>query len=135
VKLLLPGLVFALILLTVTCKKADDSSSAPTTLSLMQHKWQLVSRNGEALRYVGLPGDYYNFSSDLFLYTYISTTYDTLIYKLLPDNETLRLYLVKNNTRSNDSLDFHIDVLDDHQFIFSWASNDPPVFAVDSLKR
>jgi hypothetical protein len=134
-KLALPGLVFMFILVTITCKKADDSTDSQTTLSLIQHKWQLVSYNGEDLRYVGLPGDYYNFSTDLFLYTYTNTTYDTLIYKLLSDNETLRLYPVKNNTRLSDSSDYHIDVLDDHQFIFSWATSDPPVFAVDSLRR
>jgi hypothetical protein len=133
-KLFLSGFVFVCILIIASCKKGDDNKNAQPTLSLIQHQWQLVSHNGEALRYVGLPGDYYNFSSDLFLYTRMDTSYDTLAYMLLPDNVTLRLYPIKNNIKM-DSLDYHIGILDDHQFVFSWGSNNPPVFAVDSLKR
>jgi hypothetical protein len=134
-KNILSGLLLVFILVTAACKKGNDSNGSPGALSLIQHKWQVVSVNGEALRYVGVPGDYYDFRSDLFLYTLINTTYDTLVYRLLFDNETLRLYPVKNNIRSNDSLDCHIEVLDDHQFILTYGTNTPPVFALDSLRR
>lgn len=131
-KNLLTGLLITFALAVFSCKKANNSTAG--TLALIQHKWMLVSSTGEALRYAGVPGDYYDFSSDNFLYTHVSTLYDTISYKLLADNKTLSFYSVVNGVRTNVATNYNIKLLNDTQFIFS--TNFTVGFAaLDSLKR
>ena len=115
-----------------SCKKVHNNPTAD--LSLIQHKWMLVSHNGEALRYVGTPDDYYNFSIDNFLYMYVGKTYDTMAYTLLPDNKTLSLYPVINGVRTSVATNYTIKMLDNHQFVLGTNFN-MVVSVLDSLKR
>jgi len=52
-------------LLAAGYKKENVS---PSALGLLQHKWMLNSFCREAFRYIDAPDDYFNFSSDNFLY-------------------------------------------------------------------
>ena len=74
----------------VACEKSDNNGSH--NLALIQHKWSVLSVNGEALRYVGTTEDYYNFVADHILYRYVAGKYDTSYYTLLADDNTLLLY-------------------------------------------
>jgi hypothetical protein len=118
-------------LLIISCKKT--STGAPDTLSLIQHKWMIISVNGEALRYVGTANDYFNFSTNGFLYIYMGSRYDTSAYTLLSDNITLLLYPVTNGIKSNVALNSKIKVLTNNQFIFAGSSG--VINSIDSLKR
>jgi len=115
-----------------SCKKTHENSAG--NLALLQHKWMLVSHNGEALRYVGSAADYYNFSTDNFLYLYINKNYDTMAYVLLPDNKTLSFYPVVNGVRINLATNYDIKVLDDHRLIIGTNLSLLPNM-LDSLKR
>lgn len=126
------GLFITFALAIFSCKKANNNSG--NTLSLIQHKWMLVSSTGEALRYVGLAGDYYDFSSDNFLYIHLSNTYDTIAYKLLSDNKTLSFYPVINGVRNNVATNYNIKLLNNNQFILSTNFNVGFTY-MDSLKR
>jgi len=115
-----------------SCKK--NHANPPFNLSLIQHKWSLVSHNGEALRYVGVPGDYYNFALDNFLYRYINKVYDTMYYSLLSDNKTLSLYPAKNGVRTNVAMNYDIKILDSSHFVIE--SNIGRISSIlDSLGR
>ena len=116
---------------TLACKKNNNTSSK--NLLLLQHKWMVVSVNGEALRYVGSSEDYYNFSTDNFLYTYVNKNYDTANYRLISDGRTLLLYHVVNKLKSNTPTTFNIIALANSQLILS--NHNGILFALDSLKR
>ena len=77
--------IFCLIFLiqvTVTgCKKQQSNNTSE--LSLLQHRWGIVSVNGEALRYVGVPADYFDFATDGRLYSKIDMVLDTSAYTLV----------------------------------------------------
>ncbi len=114
-----------------SCKKNANDDAA--TLSLIQHKWMVVSINGEVLRYVGTPADYYNFDTDKILYEYVHDSYDTFAYSLQSGNHTLALYPIVNGVKSNTPASYEIKVLNDSQFIF--GNSGVPVVTLDSLKR
>jgi len=118
-------------ILIVSCKKNNNDSSAK--LALIQHKWMIVSINGEALRYVGMADDYYNFGTDGFLYMYINKSYDTSSYALLSDNSTLLLYPIMNGVKSNVASSYNIKVLTNNQFVI--GSSNTITHSLDSLKR
>ncbi|HXB44657.1 MAG TPA: hypothetical protein VNV85_11390 [Puia sp.] len=118
-------------LLIISCKKT--STNGVDTLSLMQHKWMIISVNGEALRYVGTANDYFNFSTNGFLYEYMGSRYDTSAYTLLSDDITLLLYPVTNGVKSNIASNYNIKVLTSNQFII--ASSNSNFHSIDSLKR
>jgi len=119
-------------IISFSCKKTKNSSTE--TLALIQHKWILISHNGEALRYVGTPDDYYNFSASNYLYMYVNKTYDTLAYILLSDNKTLSLYPIVNGVRTNLAKDYNITVLDNNHFVIGTNFN-TVINVLDSLKR
>jgi hypothetical protein len=106
----------AMVIGIFACKKNDPGIVAD--LSLIQHKWQVMSLSGEALRYVGKAGDYYNFSTDNFLYIHVGNSYDTLAYVLLPDKKTLSAYVVVNGVRTNQASNYDIKVIDANRFVF-----------------
>jgi hypothetical protein len=119
---------------TVSCKKTHDDISSK--LELLQHKWAVVSLSGEALHYSGTAGDYYNFSSDNFLYRHVATMFDTSYYQFSPtSDDTILLYPVTNHIRSNSSIHFYINSLSATQLILSTSTVNPPIYAIDSLKR
>lgn len=93
----------------------------------------LVSHNGEALRYVGAPEDYYNFSTNDFLYVYVDKIYDTMAYVLLPDKKTLTFYPITNGVRSILGTNYEIKLLDNSQFILGTHFTNFNI--LDSLKR
>lgn len=102
---------------------------------MLQHKWTLVSRNGEALRYVGEPGDYFDFNTDGKLYEHISNTNDTFAYSYSAAGKTLLLYPVLNGIQSRTGENHNIDVLTDSALIISMYISHPGGPAVDSLRR
>jgi hypothetical protein len=125
-------IVFGLVgLLIISCKKT--STGAPDTLLLIQHKWMIISVNGEALRYVGTAGDYFNFSTNGFLYEFMGSRYDTSAYTLLSDDITLLLYPVTNGVKSSIASNYNINLLTNNQFII--ASSNSIFHSIDSLKR
>jgi hypothetical protein len=126
-------IIFAMLiaLLPVFCKKTGSDTTA--ALALIRHKWMLVSHNGEALRYVGTAGDYYDFNVNNLLYEYAAQTYDTLAYKLQADNKTLVMYPITNGIKSTVPVNYTIKVLDSSHFVLGNFGS--VVFSLDSLKR
>jgi len=127
----LPVFILFLFLTTDSCTK--NNSVPAGNLDMLQHKWILVSRNGEALRYVGQPGDYFDFDTNGTLIEYLSNTNDSFDYTL--SGKTLSLYPVLKGIHSTVGQNYHVDVLTDSELIFSFHSPNPPVNAVDSLRR
>jgi hypothetical protein len=117
---------------TVSCKKPDTGSRA--TLALIQYKWKLISHNGEALRYVGIPNDYYDFRADDLLHRNINNLQDTFAYKLLSDNKTLVFNPVIKGIQSNNSINYTINAIENNLFIIS-STISPAINILDSLKR
>lgn len=74
------GLILLIITTTlvVSCKKHNN----PTPIATLQHKWHVVSLNGEAFRYVGKPADYWDFRSNGTLIQSLNGTNDTVQYTL-----------------------------------------------------
>lgn len=119
----------------ISCHKDDDNTSS-TKLSLLQHKWNLISRNGEVLRYVGTDSDYYNFAQDDVLYRNVAKNHDTSYYKLSPANDSiLLLYPVINGFKSDSATSYYIHNLTVTQLVVSIGAISPPVTLTDSLKR
>jgi hypothetical protein len=124
--------VFILITIAIfSCSKTKDNSAA---IALLQHNWMLVSHNGEVLRYVGTPEDYYNFSTDNYLYIQMNQMKDTFGYVLQRDGNTLELYHLVNGKKSNTADIYHIGVLTGNQLIIG-SGPVIGVYIVDSLKR
>ena len=108
-------------MISISCKKSNDNVSK--NLALIQHNWKIVSLNGEALRYVGEPDDYFNFSANNILYAHAG------------GNNTLAIYSIMNGVKSQTPTNYTINVLSDTQFIISNSVSSPPVNIIDSLKR
>jgi hypothetical protein len=132
-KNLLAALIFICSISTISCRKPGDHGSKD--LALIQHKWKVVLVTGEALRYDGTPGDYYNFAGNNILYTYVGKRYDTIAYTLLPGDHTLVFYPVVNGVKSTDPKNFNIDSLSATALTISTYSIDPPVSARIFLAR
>ena len=130
-KTLLLTLLIIFVFIASSCKKSKNLPSY--SLTSIQHKWMLVSHNGEALRYVGTPEDYYNFSTNDFLYVYVDKIYDTMAYVLLPDKKTLTFYPITNGVRSILGTNYEIKLLDNSQFILGTDFTNFNI--LDSLKR
>ncbi len=113
-----------------SCKKSNNNSAA---LQLLQHKWMIISLNGEALRYTGMQGDYFDFATDNKLYRYFNNMHDTSVYNLYSNGQTLSLYQITNGVKSNTPDNYHVGSLNDSQLIISFSSGS--IFAIDSLKR
>ena len=124
-------LMVSFVLIASACKKS--SQQPPSTLSLIQHKWMLVSETGEALRYVGTAVDYYDFNTDNKLYRFVDSTRDTSAYVLSTDSKTIALFPIVNGVQSSTAMNYTINSLTQNQFIISYASI--PIFVLDSLKR
>ena len=134
-KNLFQGLLLVFVLTCISCKKTDNNNSS-AKLELLQHKWTLISRNGEVLRYVGTGNDYYNFSVDSILYRYVENIYDTSNYKLSPaDNNILLLYPIKNGIQSSTATNYNINELTCSQLVVEFGKISPPVNVIDSLQR
>jgi len=118
---------------TESCTKSNNMPYAD--LHMIQHKWALVSQNGEALRYVGKPGEYFDFDSTGVLFEHFLNVTDTFDYNVSSDGKKLVLYSVLNGAKSGTGVNYNIDILTDSQFIFSSHSSNPPVNFVDSLRR
>ncbi len=118
-------------MIPISCKKSGGETTA--TLALIQHKWMLVSHNGEALRYVGTADDYYNFNINDTLYRYIDKNYDTLAYTLQGDNKTVAMYSITNGVKYPVPITYTINVLDAGHFVL--GSFGLPIYILDSLKR
>ena len=134
-KNLFGAIVLITILTIVSCKKTkNEDNSDSKNLALLQHKWSLVSRYGEVFRYIGTPGDYYNFTTNNILYMHIENRYDTGFYSLLPDGVDLSVYPIVNGIKSNTATKYYINILSDTQLVIS-SQVLPSVFFTDSLKR
>ncbi|MEP6948716.1 MAG: hypothetical protein ABI863_05560 [Ginsengibacter sp.] len=114
-----------------SCKKNNDNK---INLSLLQYKWTLISHNGEALRYVGMPGDYYDFETNDTLRTHNYNSFDTLVYNLSANGQMLSIYPVMNGIKSGTAIIYKIDVLTTSALIIS-ANAGPGVNILDSLRR
>jgi len=113
-----------------SCKKSSND------LSLLQHKWMVVSHRGEALYYEGTPDDYYNFGTNNMLYMHVSTRNDTSEYSLLPDQHTLLFYPIVNGVKTNTAVNFNIDSISGTDLILSHTdNNNPTLHFVATLKR
>ena len=120
-------------MISISCKKSNDNVSK--NLALIQHNWKIVSLNGEALRYVGEPDDYFNFSANNILYAHAGGNNDTSAYTLISNGNTLAIYSIMNGVKSQTPTNYTINVLSDTQFIISNSVSSPPVNIIDSLKR
>jgi len=120
-------------LTVISCKKTHDINNSQN-LVLLQHKWSLVVRHGEALLYVGQPGDYYNFSANNILYRHLNNTYDTGSYTLLADRNNFLFYPVVNGITSGTATNYSINSILDSQLVIS-SSTGPSQSFTDSLKR
>ena len=114
----------------VSCSKHDASGN----LSLLQHKWNILSLNGEVYRYVGTAQDYYDFNVDKRLYTYTGGKYDTSAYALSGGGNILLLYHISNGVQSPAAAPFNITVLTSSSLVIQDHTN-PPVYILDSLRR
>jgi len=123
------GLV-ALIIGPVACGKHDVG----TTLALLRHKWNIVSFNGEAYRYTGKPGDYYDFRADSRLYAYYGGLFDTLVYISINGGKSLQLYNIKGGKRLDGSFELDIEKLSSSVCILHKCQG-PPFCVLDSLSR
>ena len=123
-----------LMLLAIDCKK-NSSNDASSKLPMIQHKWALVSRNGEVLRYIGTDSDYYNFSANNILYRSIATSHDTSYYQLSPGNDNiLLLFPIANGIKSDTAESYSIRSLTATQLVLA-VGLAPVGIGVDSLKR
>lgn len=114
----------------IACGKHDTG----TTLALLQHKWNIVSFNGEVFRYTGKPGDYYDFRENGRLYAYFAGAYDTIVYIPINGGRTLQLYNIVNGKRQDVSYELDIDKLSSSVCILRKCQG-PPVCILDSLSR
>lgn len=94
----------------------------------------LISHNGEALRYVGAAGDYYNFEINGTLNEHINNSLDTLVYNLSTDGQMLSAYSVINGIKSETPVIYKIEVLTTSSLILSGSSGSGAQI-LDSLKR
>ena len=114
-----------------SCSKVTNDSH--DSISLLQQKWDLVSKYGESFRYVGKPGDYYIFEGNGKLYEFYDGKTDTFNYSF--DGLTgLQLHQYINGNLSSTPINYHLDVLTNTQLIMS-ASVSPTVTLRDSLSR
>jgi hypothetical protein len=127
-------LVLAAGYLPSSCKKHNTPAPIPDNLSLIKHKWQVVSLNGEALRYVGQPADYYNFGNDTLIRS-LGGQVDTLAYKLINNGLTLDIYPFKVTTIPTGAQTLSIQTLTDSRLILTSSSFPIPVSVLDSLSR
>jgi hypothetical protein len=125
---------YIIFLCIVSCTKKNNNVPVVDG-NMLQHKWTLVSRNGEALRYVGKPGDYFNFDTSGILYEHLSDTNDTFAYSYSAVGKALLLYPVLNGIQSGTGENYNIDLLRDSELIISSHSSSPVINAVDSLRR
>ena len=128
-------IVLITILTIVSCKKTkNEDNSSSQNLVLLQHKWSLVSRYGEVFRYIGTPGDYYNFTTNNILYTHIENRYDTGFYSLLPDGTDISVYPIVNGIKSNMATNYYINTVSNIRLVISGGIS-PSLLFTDSLKR
>jgi hypothetical protein len=125
------GWLIVCILGFISCDKATNETH--NSLSLLRQKWDLVSKNGDSLRYVGKPGDYYIFESDNKLYEVYDGKTDTFFYSY-DGLQTILLYQYINGLRSLAPVNFNIDVFTNNQLIMS-AGLSPVGSLKDSLSR
>ena len=130
-------LSFSLLLLLIagwcllsSCKK----NSTPANPTLLEHKWQVVSINGEAMRYVGQANDYFNFSNNT-LVEFLGGHYDTLTYQLTNGGQTLDLSPIVNNSQTGYKFSLNILTLTDSRLILSGGLSMPVLHILDSLSR
>jgi len=114
----------------IACGKNDVA----TTLALLRHKWNIVSFNGEAFRYTGKPGDYYDFRGDSRLYAYYGGVYDTIVYIPINGGKGLQLYNIVNGKRQDASYELDIEKLSSSVCILHKCQG-PPFCILDSLSR
>jgi hypothetical protein len=114
----------------VSCKKNNPTGN----LSLLQHKWNILSLNGEVFRYVGTTQDYYDFRTDNRLYTNTSGKYDTSAYALTGGGSTLLLYHISNGVQSPTAYPFTVTDLSSSRLVMQNHLT-PPLYILDSLKR
>ena len=122
-------LLLAAATIAASCKKHNTSNAT------IQHKWQIVSLNGEAYRYVGQPADYWEFGNTDTLIQFMSGNYDTLKYQLIDGGKTL--VIEPFVYAFVDTL--NITTLTSSQLIVSGIGHaayaGPPINILDSLKR
>ncbi|HLZ85789.1 MAG TPA: hypothetical protein VKQ52_01060, partial [Puia sp.] len=98
----------------------------------IKHKWQVTSINGEALRYVGQPADYFDFGNTDTLIEFVGGRYDTLYYQLHSDGHTLDIHSF-NGMVAYPGL--AVKTLTNTQLIITGGRLNPPINIVDSLRR
>ena len=115
------------------CKKDNTQAN----LSLLRHKWQIVSLNGEVYRYVGKAGDYFNFGDDNKLVEFAGGNFDTSSYSLTGGGQTLSLHSIHNGIQSGSAFDLQIKVLSSSSLIVHYSTTPPApvIYILDSLSR
>jgi hypothetical protein len=113
----------------ISCKKGTGDNP---NLAQLQHKWNIVSLNGEVFRYVGKSGDYFDFRSDSKLYQSWDGRNDTLSYTL--SGSTVRLNQITNGVQQNPSFNLYIKKLTSSSLIL-YNNDNPSVGILDSLAR
>lgn len=110
------------------CKKHNTAQE--TTASLLQHKWDITSINGEVFRYVGTSQDYFDFENGTLIQSYNGHR-DTLIYAIINNGTGIEL-----KTDSNVAMyDLNIKVLTSNQLILGGPGTIPTIYILDSLYR
>jgi hypothetical protein len=128
-RLILPAVALAACTLIFACKKNNTSNP-----SLLQHKWDITSLNGEAFRYVGNSSDYFDFQNGQ-LIEYFGGKYDTLDYTFINNNMTLQLRTVTDNVVNSTPFDLTIITLTSNRLILTESPSMPNFPVLDSLSR
>ena len=126
-------LLFFLIYIPFSCKKKNDIVQQ-YHLSLLQHTWMVISLNGEAFRYIGIPQDYIRYDNNGRLYKYISGIYDTSDYNLDETGSVLKENPIVNGFESITPTYYNLNLISTLQLILS-SNPRPSIFILDSLKR
>jgi hypothetical protein len=114
---------------TDSCKKNNTQAN----LALLQHNWAILSITGEALNYVGKPGDFFNFDLDGMLYIYEDGRKDTSAYSLSDQGQSLVLYSIVDEIKSSSPSNLNIAVLTNSELILK--SKQFGAVVLDSLSR
>ncbi len=124
----IPPFLLASFALICACKK--HNTAAETAASLLQHKWEITSINGEVFRYLGKSQDFFDFENGR-LIEYYNGQHDTLGYTIINNGSAIEL-----KTDSNVTMyDLDIKVLTSNQLVLGGSGSMPTLYILDSLYR
>jgi hypothetical protein len=111
--------------LVLSCKKHNEN----TYQSLIQHKWKVVSFNGEALRYIGQPADFWEFDANGRSIESVDSINNTDSYSLSTDGKTL---VFQPLVGLGPATRFNVKTLTDSQLILSQDVPGHPITITDA---